>query len=855
MNTILMPGSSRRVPRRPAFSIRLAALCAVLLLARICPAAVLSISKTHVGNFTQGQSGATYTITVSNAVTGSPTNGTVTVNETAPSGLSLVSMAGTGWTCATLAAPTCTRSDVLTVGASYPAITVTVNVLSTAASPQVNAVAVSGGGSGSANAYDSTTILATQTITFGALSNKAYGSAPFTVSATASSGLAVSFNSQTTSVCTVSGATVTLVAVGVCTIQATQAGNANYAAATPVNQSFQVTPGTQTITFGALSNKALGSAPFTVSATASSGLAVSFNSQTTSVCTVSGATVTLVAVGVCTIQATQAGNANYAAATPVNQSFQVTPGTQTITFGALSTKALGSAPFTVSATASSGLAVSFNSQTTSVCTVSSATVTLVAVGTCTIQATQAGNATYAAATPVNQSFSVTSGAPILSLTKTHAGNFTQGQAGATYAVTVSNAASGGPTNGTVTVTETAPSGLSLVSMAGTGWTCTTLQIPMCTRSDVLAAGASFPAITVTVNVATKATSPQVNTVSVSGGGSGSANATDSTTIVSVATLTVSCNPSSGPVMVGIPYTATCTVSGGAPGYTFSLSAGSLPSGLTAAAAATTYTISGMPATPGAYNYTVQVKDSSGQAATESFSGTISPAPSIGSFSVAPVVSVANQDTASLTLSSAPPVMLSGTLCLTFSAGSSVVGAYQSQEVVFANGTTSAACSSTLKTTLAFTVPAGSATAVWSGNSSQFSQGTVAGTITVTLNSLADPSGNSVLPSPAPSQTITVAAGTPTVSGSPSMTMTSSSVTVVFDAATPTRHVTGVNYVFNPGAIAVSVSFTSGSFNGYDQSQWFALPASQATGGAFSLSATFPCTNCSALTGVQVTLSN
>jgi hypothetical protein len=32
--------------------------------------------------------------------------------------------------------------------------------------------------------------------------------------------------------------------------------------------------------------------------------------------------VTLVAVGTCTIQATQAGNANYAAATPVNQSFQ-----------------------------------------------------------------------------------------------------------------------------------------------------------------------------------------------------------------------------------------------------------------------------------------------------------------------------------------------------------------------------------------------------------------------------------------------------------------------------------------------------------------------------------------------------
>ena len=66
-----------------------------------------------------------------------------------------------------------------------------------------------------------------------------------------------------------------------------------------------------------------------MSATASSGLAVSFASTTTSVCTVSGTTVTLVAVGTCTIQATQAGNANYAAATPVNQSFQVTQGSQT----------------------------------------------------------------------------------------------------------------------------------------------------------------------------------------------------------------------------------------------------------------------------------------------------------------------------------------------------------------------------------------------------------------------------------------------------------------------------------------------------------------------------------------------
>jgi hypothetical protein len=250
-----------------------------------------------------------------------------------------------------------------------------------------------------------------QTISFGALSNEVLGTAPFTLSATASSGLSVSFASTTSAVCTVAGDTVTLAAAGTCTIQATQAGNATYAAATPVNQSFQVTQQSQTITFGALSNQALGTAPFTLSATASSGLTVSFASTTSSVCTVSGDTATLLAAGTCTIQATQAGNASYAAATPVSQSFQVTSESQTITFGALSGQTLGAAPFRLTATASSGLTVSFASTTPSVCTVSGATVTLVAVGTCTIQATQAGNANYTAATPVSQSFAVAAGGP------------------------------------------------------------------------------------------------------------------------------------------------------------------------------------------------------------------------------------------------------------------------------------------------------------------------------------------------------------------------------------------------------------------------------------------------------------
>ncbi len=124
----------------------------------------------------------------------------------------------------------------------------------------------------------------------------------------------------------------------------------------------------------------------------------------------------------------------------------------------------------------------------------------------------------------------------LTIAKTHTGNFTQGQQGAQYSLTVANSPGTTTTTGTVTVTETAPSGLTLVSMSGTGWTCGGANpANVCTRSDALAAGASYPVITVSVNVAANATSPQVNTAAVTGGGSAPANASDSTVIVSGST--------------------------------------------------------------------------------------------------------------------------------------------------------------------------------------------------------------------------------------------------------------------------------------------------------------------------------
>jgi hypothetical protein len=244
---------------------------------------------------------------------------------------------------------------------------------------------------------------ATQTITFGNPGTQTVGT-PLALSATASSNLAVSFASTTTSVCTVSGTSATMLIAGTCTIQATQAGNSSYLAATPVSQTFTVNLESQTITFGTIVAQTVAT-PLTLSATASSNLAVIYNSQTTSVCTVSGTAATMVTSGTCTIQATQPGNASYAVATPVSQSFTVNGEAQTISFATPGAQNVGT-PLALSATATSNLAVTFASTTTSVCTVTGTSATMVTTGTCTIQATQPGNTTYAAATMVSQSFTV-----------------------------------------------------------------------------------------------------------------------------------------------------------------------------------------------------------------------------------------------------------------------------------------------------------------------------------------------------------------------------------------------------------------------------------------------------------------
>ena len=251
-------------------------------------------------------------------------------------------------------------------------------------------------------------ILIVPRITFGALSNQPLGTPPFALTASASSGLPVTFTSLTPTVCTTSGSTVTLVAAGTCTIRASQAGDATYGAATNVDQSFTVTPILASqITFGALSNQTFGAGPFSVSATASSGLPVTFSSLTLSVCLVNANTATLLAVGTCTIRAAQGGDATHSPAPDVDRSFTVAAESQTIVItGPISSVSLG-APQELYAIASSGLPVSFASLTPAICRIDANLIMGLTSGACTIRATQSGDSNFSAAPDVERGLSIT----------------------------------------------------------------------------------------------------------------------------------------------------------------------------------------------------------------------------------------------------------------------------------------------------------------------------------------------------------------------------------------------------------------------------------------------------------------
>ncbi|MEX8505903.1 lectin like domain-containing protein [Leptothrix ochracea] len=295
-----------------------------------------------------------------------------------------------------------------------------------------------------------------QSVSFSSVPANLLVGASATLVASASSNLGVSYSTLSPTVCTVSAATVKAVAAGTCTVSADQVGNASINPAPQASASFPVTVpmSNQTITFGTLPTLTANTSG-TLSATATSGLTVSFGSQTPATCSVNGNTVAGVAAGTCTVVASQIGNTSWNPATNVSKNITVGAAVlkaQTLTVTAPTTLTLGTTG-TITATSTSGLPVTITATTPTICTVSGSTITPVIAGACTLSSTQAGDQTWKAATAVTSKITVS--APVLkaqTLTVTAPTTLTLG------------------TTGTVTATST--SGLTVALASTTPTICT-----------------------------------------------------------------------------------------------------------------------------------------------------------------------------------------------------------------------------------------------------------------------------------------------------------------------------------------------------------------------------------------------
>ena len=364
----------------------------------------LSITKTHLNFFSQGQIGATYTLTVFNGGPGSTTGAAVTVTDTLPAGLTATAMSGSGWSC-NVGTITCTSSASVAALTNFPPITLTVNVSATAALNLINSATVSGGGeaalnNGNNSANDPTFVLQLPDLTI----TKSHAGA-FTQGQT--------------------GATYTL------TVRNLGPGS---------------TTGASVIVTDSL--------PASLTATAMSGAGWSCNVGTV---------------------------------TCISTSIVLPAGVFSAITLTVNVDPNAPAAITNSVTVAGGGELAVN----------------------------AGNNNASDPTIVIL-------LPDLTVAKSHLGDFTQGQLGAVYTITVSNTIlpgnNVGPTTGAVvTLTDTLPLGLTAVGMSGAGWTCV-VATATCTSTQVVAPGASFAPITLTVNVATNSPLNVVNNVAVTGGG-------------------------------------------------------------------------------------------------------------------------------------------------------------------------------------------------------------------------------------------------------------------------------------------------------------------------------------------------
>jgi hypothetical protein len=373
---------------------------------------VPSVTGNNLGNYTVDIVDGTLT------VTGAPTTTTLTAPPTSTYGTSVtltatVSAAGVTPSGSVNFFSGTTELGTGTLNASGVATLSTTAIPGGTDSLTASYPATGNYGTSTSAASTITVSQATQTITFAPIASRAYGSAPFAVTATSSAGTKYPVTITVQSgPATIGGGTVTLTGAGMVVLQASQAGDANYSAATTVTQSFQVTPAPLTVAANN-ATRAFGAANPTFNGTVTGAV----NGDTFTETFTTTATTTS-AVGSYPIVPAVTG-ANLASYTVniVNGALSVTGASTTTTLSAPGTAAYGaSVALTATVTATSGTpsgVVTFYSGATALGTgtlnngVATLTTTTLPVGTDSLTASYAATGNFGASTSAASSIKIT----------------------------------------------------------------------------------------------------------------------------------------------------------------------------------------------------------------------------------------------------------------------------------------------------------------------------------------------------------------------------------------------------------------------------------------------------------------
>jgi len=234
---------------------------------------------------------------------------------------------------------------------------------------------------------------------------------------------------------TISGSTLTVTGVGSFVIDANQAGNSTYSTAPQVQRTVVVNQAPQTISFTQPTSPVTYSSGLQITLSATGGasgnpVVFTIDASSTATGSISGSMLTVTSTGNLVIDADQAGNANYSAATQVQRTIVVdTLLAQAITFTQPTTPEAYAAGLTIPLVATGGasenpVVFTLDASSTGAGSISSSTLTVTSVGSFVIDANQAGNSTYSAAPQVQRTVVINQASQAI--------NFTQPTSPVTY---------------------------------------------------------------------------------------------------------------------------------------------------------------------------------------------------------------------------------------------------------------------------------------------------------------------------------------------------------------------------------------------------------------------------------------